>query len=322
MAQKNLNLDPETLLGTELISELNLWAAAVKSLHSGATRPSYLTAGGMWVDTSAAGFLTLKLYDGASDVALATVTTATHALALAAHSHAISDVTGLQTALDGKSAAGHGHALEEISGLVAALAGKSATGHGHALEDVTGLAAALAGNWSHVGSLTASADATLEFTDLDEFDEYEFIFDDVLPANDGVQFKLRLSSDNGVSFNSGASDYSWAIQWVYDTSTTASAYNGVNVDDIRLVASGLAVGNGASEGVCGSVFLHRHKNASVETRVTGRLIHNYSNANQLVHSRVGGRRKANEVSDAAQFFFDSGNIASGSIHLLGRNYTT
>ncbi len=142
MAQFNLSLDPQTLIGTQFMADLNSWAAAVKSLHSGEARPTYLVAGGLWIDTSAAGFLTLKLFDGAEDVAIFTVTSATHALALAAHAHAIADVTGLQMALDAKSATGHGHAIGDVSGLQVALDGKSATGHGHAIEDITGLAGA------------------------------------------------------------------------------------------------------------------------------------------------------------------------------------
>lgn len=55
----------------------------------------------------------------------------------AVHGHAISDVTGLQTALDGKQAAGsyaaatHTHAIDDVTGLQTALDGKSATSHSH-----------------------------------------------------------------------------------------------------------------------------------------------------------------------------------------------
>ena len=51
----------------------------------------------------------------------------------ATHSHAISDVTGLQAALDGKQASGsyaastHTHAISDTTGLQAALDGKQAT---------------------------------------------------------------------------------------------------------------------------------------------------------------------------------------------------
>lgn len=41
------------------------------------------------------------------------------------------DVTGLDTALAGKSATGHGHAIGDVTNLQTELDGKSATGHGH-----------------------------------------------------------------------------------------------------------------------------------------------------------------------------------------------
>jgi hypothetical protein len=53
--------------------------------------------------------------------------------AAAVHTHSIANVTGLQTALDGKQAAGsyaaasHTHATSEVTGLDAALSGKQAS---------------------------------------------------------------------------------------------------------------------------------------------------------------------------------------------------
>jgi Phage tail repeat like len=76
---------------------------------------------------------------------------ATGSYAAATHTHAISDVTGLQTALDGKAALSHTHTIANVTGLQAALDGKQASGsyaaasHTHAIADVTGLQTALDG---------------------------------------------------------------------------------------------------------------------------------------------------------------------------------
>ena len=59
------------------------------------------------------------------------------------HSHAMSDVTGLQNALDGKAATSHSHAVSDVTGLQNALDAKAALSHTHAMSDVTGLQAAL-----------------------------------------------------------------------------------------------------------------------------------------------------------------------------------
>lgn len=60
------------------------------------------------------------------------------AVSLAGHAHAISDVTGLQTALDGKAASSHTHTIANVTGLQTALDGKSDTGHTHSYLPLAG----------------------------------------------------------------------------------------------------------------------------------------------------------------------------------------
>ena len=88
-------------------------------------------------------------------------------LAFSNHTHTISNITGLQAALDGKAPLIHGHGIADVTGLQAALDGKAAVDHnhddlyapidhnhddlyapidhGHVIADVTGLQAALDG---------------------------------------------------------------------------------------------------------------------------------------------------------------------------------
>lgn len=54
-----------------------------------------------------------------------------------AHSHVIGDVTGLQTALDGRAPLSHVHAIADVTGLQAALDGRALTSHTHALSALT-----------------------------------------------------------------------------------------------------------------------------------------------------------------------------------------
>lgn len=55
------------------------------------------------------------------------------------HTHPISQVTSLQTTLDGKAALSHTHTTAQVTGLDTALAGKAATSHTHTISNVTGL---------------------------------------------------------------------------------------------------------------------------------------------------------------------------------------
>jgi hypothetical protein len=54
-----------------------------------------------------------------------------------AHTHAIADTTGLQTALDAKAPTSHTHAVADVTGLQSALDGKAATSHTHSLSALT-----------------------------------------------------------------------------------------------------------------------------------------------------------------------------------------
>ena len=54
-----------------------------------------------------------------------------------AHTHTIANVTGLQTALDGKAASSHTHAIANVTGLQTALDGKAASSHTHTKSQIT-----------------------------------------------------------------------------------------------------------------------------------------------------------------------------------------
>jgi hypothetical protein len=53
------------------------------------------------------------------------------------HTHTIANVTGLQTALDGKAAFSHTHVINDVTGLQTALDGKAALSHTHTASEVT-----------------------------------------------------------------------------------------------------------------------------------------------------------------------------------------
>lgn len=108
-----------------------------------------------------------------------TVTTAIAGKAPAIHAHVIADVTGLQTALDGKQASGsyaatvHTHGISDVTGLQTALNGKAAASHTHATSDITGLDAALSGIDSAIGAKANAADFDqgVKTTDSPTFDD-------------------------------------------------------------------------------------------------------------------------------------------------------
>lgn len=73
--------------------------------------------------------------------------------------YGITDITGLQAALDGKANAIHTHAISDITGLAVSLSGKANAIHTHIIADVTGLSTALS-NKSDVGHTHTIANIT------------------------------------------------------------------------------------------------------------------------------------------------------------------
>lgn len=71
------------------------------------------------------------------------LTAANVGAAATTHSHAISDVTNLQTSLNGKAATSHTHSISDVTNLQTSLNGKAAASHTHAIADVTNLQTSL-----------------------------------------------------------------------------------------------------------------------------------------------------------------------------------
>ena len=87
--------------------------------------------------------------------------------AASSHTHSISNVSGLQSALDGKAASSHSHSayankshthsISNVSGLQDALDGKAASSHTHSISNVSGLQSALDGKAASSHSHSAYA---------------------------------------------------------------------------------------------------------------------------------------------------------------------
>lgn len=103
------------------------------------------------------------------------------------HSHAVSDVTGLQSALDSKAASYHSHSMSDVAGLQSALDSKAASSHTHAVSDVTGLQDALDGkaalSHSHaVSDVTGLQDALDAKADAGSVPSSCVVYAETLPS--------------------------------------------------------------------------------------------------------------------------------------------
>ena len=71
MAQHDMNIANQSF--PSFRSDLNSALSAIQTNHSGTSRPTGAVAGQIWLDTTSASSPTLKFYDGADDISLATI---------------------------------------------------------------------------------------------------------------------------------------------------------------------------------------------------------------------------------------------------------
>lgn len=127
---------------------------------------AFIGAAGYGPDTHPAAWTMIGGGGGASlPIAISDVTglqTELDGKALSSHGHGISDVADLQTALDGKASSVHSHGISDVTGLQTALDGKSSSSHTHAISAVTGLQTALDGKAGTVHTHEISAVSGLQ----------------------------------------------------------------------------------------------------------------------------------------------------------------
>lgn len=160
---------------------------------------------------------------------------------------------------------------------------------------------------------TASASATLDFTEFNNsvYSRYIFELDNVKPATDGAGLVARTSSDGGTTYDSAAASYQWAYSG-FSAGSSISASSGGDV----FIGVGQAQGNAAAErGVSGTLTLRDAPNA-VQTRLDG-TVTGWSTTTAIQIMTISGVRVADQDTDAIRFLMSTGNIASGTIRMYG-----
>ena len=177
------------------------------------------------------------------------------------------------------------------------------------------------GNMVLLNTATASSSASLSFNNTyinSNYLVYQFICKNMNPANDGDNFSVNFSIDNGSNYN------------VAKTSTYFHARHGEDGNNAELAyqaAQDLAQGTGLqrlAEGVggdsdqCTSGIITLFNPSS--TTFVKHYISNFSNVrhvNQATNLFVGGYANTTSAVNAIQFSFNSDNINAGQIKLYG-----
>lgn len=176
---------------------------------------------------------------------------------------------------------------------------------------------AASGDWVKISSATASSSSSITFTGLSNtYAAYKVVIDRFAPATDGVSLWLRTSTNNGSSYDSGASDYRWThFAGSFGTMATAGS-----TADAKIILAGAGgndnIGNATNEHTSGEILIINPSAAAFCT-----VNYDFQMVNSAGNGRCakagGGVRVTAADVDAIQLLMSSGNIASGTATLYG-----
>lgn len=151
------------------------------------------------------------------------------------------------------------------------------------------------------------------------YDEYVFVYNNVVPSVALDSLWVRFSQDAGATFKSGATDYAYSS--VEGTASAAVASASASTGDVKIVLPTAISNVAASGGQSGEVRLFSPSSAVVKksilaASVTERV--NSAGASDFRNATAGGiyQADANAVN-GFRFLMSTGNIASGLFKLYG-----
>lgn len=179
------------------------------------------------------------------------------------------------------------------------------------LVDMTGL--------HFLATADASNNATIDFTAFDssKYDNYLFMFANIVPDTTAVSLLMRTSSDGGSTYTSSSGAYSWYNKSTVLNSTATSAEAGASATatSIELAAS---VGTAPSHyGVSMALRVYCPHLAKKTHFSWDGVFHDDSGDKASRFLRGAGERDTAQANDALRFYFSSGNIESGTITMYG-----
>ena len=158
----------------------------------------------------------------------------------------------------------------------------------------------------------SSAVATLDLGGSDwdnSFDVYKVVITNVSPVNDNVNFGIRFlisgTADSTANYDESA--------WFLDSTTTHGDQHNVNQTGFT---DAIAIGNGTSEMVNATYYLFNFNNSSEYSFYTQEQTTLTYLAGNTGYMGGGVLTKAS-ATNGLQFYFASGDIASGTFTLYG-----
>ena len=176
--------------------------------------------------------------------------------------------------------------------------------------------------WTLISSSTVAAPvAQVDVTGMTGYYRYKIVLENLIPTTDASKSNIRTSSDNGATFDSGASNYSYSA----GSATYSDPYFGTKIvlDSTRSCSNVTANG-----GVSGFIEIINPSNVtknkslifnavSFTTSIFG------SNGGAMGCDTIHGMRQSTAIINAIRFYFDKtgvvNNVTSGTIKIYGTN---
>jgi hypothetical protein len=170
-----------------------------------------------------------------------------------------------------------------------------------------------------ISSQTASASASISFTTgIDStYKAYKFVFVNIHPANDDINFRFNLSSDGGSNYNVTKTTTAFTTLHTEADST----FFGYNVSADLAQSTGVQpiafdIGNANDENTSGSLILFNPSSTTyVKHFITNINCSEYNESTRNLY--IAGYANTTSAINAIQFNCSSGNIDAGTIYLYG-----
>lgn len=171
------------------------------------------------------------------------------------------------------------------------------------------------GSWVKISSKIAANSGAIDFTGLSNaYNSYCIVLSNIIPVSNGVSLFMRTSTNNGTSYDVGASDYNYRLAGAVDNSIGANS--GTNAAQIKLTGlSSYVLGNGTAQALFGTIGLYNIGSAN-RTYIQGNLSC-YNSSNLQERDWCDGFRNSATAVNAVQLTMSSGNISSGTFILYG-----
>ena len=161
-----------------------------------------------------------------------------------------------------------------------------------------------------ISTTTFSGASSIEFTNLSSgYAAYRIDMTNVTVSNDGAQGRLRTSTTNGSSYDSGAGHYSWQRVNIYTNGPESGTQ--VNESFCYILPP---TGSATSEAASATIILSG-PSAAAHTAITVENVAEWTNGS-LIRYAVVGKRKDTTAVDAVQLAYTAGTF-SGIANLYG-----